>query len=132
MADASLALQRSIYALLMADPQLASMISGIFDHVPGGAKLPYIVIGEATAADWSAKGINGQRHTVTLHIWEKSRGRSEARTIMARLYDILNDADLALENGVLVLFRFDFSETLLDVDGETHHGIMRFRALTHA
>ena len=131
MAEAGLVLQKAIYDTLTADAALMTLVTGVFDHVPGGTNLPYVVIGEATAADWSTKDMDGQRHTVSLHVWAQGRGQAETKTIMARIYGLLHRAELTLENETLVLFRFDFSEALLDADGMTHHGILRFRAFTH-
>ena len=130
--DAGLAVQRAIFDRLAADAELSGLVSGLFDHVPEESSFPYVVLGEGTAVDWSAKDIDGQRHTLVLHVWSRARGRSEAKSIMGRLYDLLHRADLILVGHKLVILRFDFSETLREVDGLTYHGVMRFRALTQA
>ena len=51
---------------------------------------------------------------------------------MAEVTAALDRQSLALTGHRLVLLRFEFSETMLDPDGITRHGVQGFRALTEA
>ena len=130
-ADSSWELQQAIYTALTGDATLMAMIQGVHDHVPQGAAFPYVTVGEATARDWSAVGLNGIEATLILNVWSRARGRKEAKQIMAEMHRILDDANLAVSGHALVDLRFEFSETMLDPDGLTYHGVTRYRAKTH-
>ena len=130
--DAALALQQALYGRLSGDATLAGLVSGVFDHVPDETAFPYVTVGEDAATDWSTKTFDGQRHALTVHVWSRARGRTEAKTIMARLYALLHGATFAMAGHELILLRCDFSETRREPDGLTQHGVMRFRALTHS
>ena len=67
---------------------------------------------------------------VTLHVWSRGSGRKEALEIMGAARVVLHDQTLSLSGHRLVNLRHTFSEVRRDTDGETYHGIVRFRAVT--
>ena len=131
-ADSSWELQQAIYTALTGDPTLMALIAGVHDHVPQGAVFPYVTIGESTARDWSAVGIVGVEATLILHAWSRARGRKEVKQILSEIHRVLHDADLTVPGHHLLYLRFEFSESRLDTDGFTYHGISFFRAVTNA
>lgn len=130
-ADSAWELQKAVYNALVADATLAAMIAGVYDHAPQGAAFPYLVIGESTARPWGAAGLDGIEATLAVHVWSRARGLREVKTIAAEVYRILHDANLALTGHTLVSLRFAFSESALEADGITRHGVISFRAVTH-
>ena len=48
---------------------------------------------------------------------------------MEQIYDTLNNASLSVSGGQAVNMKQEFLTTLVDADGITRHGIMRFRAV---
>ena len=50
---------------------------------------------------------------------------------IAEIHRIMHDADLTVTGHELVNLRFELTQTFLDADGITHHGVTRFRAVTH-
>ena len=130
-ADSSWALQQAIYTALTGDSTLMAMITGVHDHVPQETAFPYVTIGESTARDWRTVGRKGAEATLILHAWSRSRGRKQAKQIIAEIQRIIDDANLTVPGHVLVWLRFEFAETILHDDGLTYHGITRFRAITH-
>lgn len=134
METAGWALQRSIYAALIGDATLTTLLGGthVYDHVPRGTGFPYITIGQTTERDWSSGNEEGSEHTLTLHIWSKAAGRKEVQTIMAAVRTRLHDQTLALAGYRLVNIRHEFSDLRRETDGETLRGLMRFRAVTEA
>ena len=129
--DSSWELQEAIYTALTGDAPLMALITGVHDHVPQDTAYPYITIGEASAIEWGAAGVDGIEVTLGLHVWTRSRGRKEAKQVMAEMHRILHGADLPVTGHNLVSLRFEFSQTLLDPDGTTYHGIARYNAVTH-
>jgi hypothetical protein len=130
-ADSSWPLQQAVYTALTGDVTLMAMVTGVHDRVPQGAAFPYITIGENTARSWGAAGVDGVEATLVLHAWSRARGRKEVKQIMAEIHRILDDAGLPVTGHALVNLTFEFSEYLPDADGETEHGLARYRAVTH-
>lgn len=63
-------------------------------------------------------------------MWSRAAGRKEVRTILEAVRAVLHDAVLTLTGHRLVNLRHEFSDTRRDPDGETYHGIVRYRAVT--
>ena len=130
MTDASWPLQKAIYDALVADATLLALVTGVYDHVPASAALPYVTLGPATATDWSSGSFDGQDHDVTVDVWSGAPGHGEAKQIMAAIYAALHDRNLTLAGATLVLMRYRASDVFTDADGESVHGVLRLRALT--
>jgi hypothetical protein len=132
MASASWALQQAIFAGLTADAALTALLGGqrVYDDVPERAEFPYVTFAVTSERDWSTGSEEGSEHSLTLHVWSRAGGRREAHEIMGALREALHDAALALTDHRLVNLRHEFSEARRDADGETYHGITRYRAVT--
>lgn len=129
MSQHSFKLQKAVYDALVGDSALSGMITGVYDDVPEGTGFPYVVIGDDTAINIGSKTVDALEHTLTLHVWSQYRGRKEVKEIMSRVYEVLHDYSLTMTNSVLVNLRQEFETTLVDGDGITRHGVMRFRAV---
>jgi hypothetical protein len=132
MSDLSWPLQQAIYDALLADGDLTSLMTGVYDQAPAEAVLPYVTLGPTSATDWSSASFSGQDHDLAIDVWTTGPGHGQAKRIMAAVYGALHDRDLTIAGGNLVLLQFRFSDVFTDADGETVHGAMRFRALTHS
>lgn len=143
-ADAQWPLQQAVWRALKDDPTLIALAPApsvspseakVYDYVDAAsATFPYIAIGPAETRDFSAKGLDGQEHTIHVHVWSRgtSRGSKEAKQIQAAVMDVLDRATLTVAGHTLVLMRFEFSTIFPEPDGLTLHGVQRFLALTHA
>jgi len=117
--------QKAIY-----DKLTDTLLTPVYDDVPQNGSFPYIVIGEDTSLSWDTDDSKGTESTLTLHVWSRKRGRKETKDIMQDVYEQLHRASLTLSAGEVITIDFEFGETFLDSDGESRHGVMRFRALT--
>ena len=117
------------------------MPARVFDQVPqdtwrrpaaGGGFPPYVVIGLATVRDFDTKTEDGCDQALLIHTWSRYRGFKEAKQIMAAVVDALDRQGLAIAGHALVQLRFEFSDSFLEEDGLTRHGVQRFRVLTEA
>ncbi len=133
MALHSVKLQTAIYSTLtsgtLTDISGTSITSKVYDDVPEGTAYPYIVIGEETAIPTGAKDTDGHEHTLTFHVWSQYRGRKEIKQIMEQIYTILHNVAISITGATLVNIRHEFERTLLESDGITRHGVIRFRAV---
>ena len=121
-------LQQSVYQLLSGDSTLLSMVSAVYDRPPQGSAYPYVTIGESTISDWSTKTTTGTEQILTLHVWSRNGCRKEAALIMERVYNLLHQASMSVTGQTLVQIRFVSGDILLENDGYTYQGIIRFRA----
>jgi hypothetical protein len=133
MSNAGWPLQQAIYAALAADAQLQALIGDpprVYDDPPGASTLPAVMIGDGLESDWSTQTEKGAEHDLTIHVWSRAGGRKEARMILARICGVLHLAALAPEDNTLVNLRFVSSQVFRESDGETYHGVARYRAVT--
>lgn len=122
--SAEFEIQRAIFT------RLSNILSiPVFDNVPDNAVAPYIVIGDDTMIEFDSDGGLGFEATLTIHTWSKYRGRAEVKGIMGLIYDALHRAEFTVQGYNLLGCDSEFSETFLESDGVTRHGVQRFRIL---
>lgn len=144
-ADSQWPLQQAVFSTLQADAALQGLTgqvpARVFDQVPQdlwqapdaeGRYPPYVVIGLSKAQDFDSKTEDGCDLTLMIHTWSRYRGFKEAKQIMAAIVDALDRQGLSIAGHDLIQLRFEFSDTFLEEDGLTRHGVQRFRALTEA
>lgn len=131
MADRTADLIEAVRNRLLADATLTALIgsSRVHAEIAPGAPLPYVEIGDLTAVDAGGMAMDAQEHTLTLHCWTES-SRLHCLEMVAAVRASLHDADLTLAAGRCPNMRCEFAETMRDPDGITHHGVLRFRAVT--
>jgi hypothetical protein len=121
--------QRAIFQALTGDPGLMAMVTGVHDHVDQGSAYPYVVIGEDAAAEWDTDTERGVTSLLTIHTWSREKGRMQTKEIQEAIYEILHRAELTINDAVFYGLSWEFSDSFLDPDGETRHGVMRFRLI---
>ena len=132
MSSSSWALQQSIFAALAANATLVALLGGprVYDDVPQASAFPYLTFGHSLVRDWSTGSEDGSEHVVTLHVWSQEKGKKEAHEIMGAVRTALHDQALSLAGHRLVNLRHELSEARREPDGDTTHGIVRYRAVT--
>lgn len=132
MASAGLELQKAIYGALKADVALTGLMGAarIHDDVPQRTQFPYVSFGRSLCRDWSTGTESGHEHVVTLHAWSRAAGRREVHEIMAAIERVLHDATITIAGHRLVNLRHEVSDARRDPDGDTYHGVVRYRAVT--
>lgn len=130
--SANWSLQKGIFETLTAAPQVTSLLGGanIYDHVPPNARFPYVTFGQSEVRDWSTGSEEGREHVLTLHVWSRTGGRKQTQEIIGALDEALQQLPITLDGERLVNLHFEFAEARRDPDGETVHGIVRYRAVT--
>ncbi len=125
-------LQKAVYQALKADGALSSQLGAnwLYDDIPQTADFPYVVIDQMRVNDWSTGTERGSEHIIMLHVWSRDHGRSEAYRIADAVRTALEDAELTLGDNHLINLVHQYSDLKRDEDGESWHGVMRFRAVT--
>ena len=104
----------------------------VYDEPPQNRAFPYVELGTIQTLPDRADCVEGSESFLTLHAWSRGVGMVETRRVIGAVRDALQDAELALEGHRLNLLEFQDARTLDDPDGLTKHGVLTFRALTHA
>lgn len=130
--SASWGLQKGIYETLKDNPAITGLLGGpnIYDDAPQNANYPYLTFGESIARDWSTGSDDGLEHILTLHVWSRAGGKKETHEIIEAIRQVLKNGAVPVDEHHLVNLRHEFSEARQDPDGETYHGIVRYRAVT--
>ena len=128
MALHGFALQEALYSRLNGDGALGALITGVYDAVPDDTTLPIVVIGPTTTSDDGSKTLDGRDYIFNVDVWSDYRGMKETKNIAARVYALLHEFDLSVSGANLIDLRCEFSSEVLENDGVTRHGVMRFRA----
>jgi hypothetical protein len=132
MVVATLALRRSLHDVLNDYAPLVAVLGGakVYDEPPRSAAFPYVTLGEAQTNDWSTGSSAGHEHALTLHVWSRQGGQSEAHVVAGEVIAALETMPLDPEGQTLVNLRFATADIRREADGHTWHGVVRFRAVT--
>lgn len=124
-----IALQTALYIYLTTGSPLQSY--SVYDDVPQVPSYPYVRIGETTVMPFDTDESQGLEITVTLHTWSQYDGNFEVKTIQLDLYNRLHRQEslVSVAGYNTVGITLDGSDVFLDEDGETRHGITRFRII---
>lgn len=117
---------KAVYVALDATSGLTGIIS---ESLSNADPFPKIWIEDGGADDWSNKDDNGLEAFVNLHVGSQKEGTKEIRGLMDKCHSALHNVDLVLANGQSVLCQFLRHDVVIDSDGITRHGIMRFKLL---
>lgn len=133
MSDATWALEVAVYDRI--DDVLGAMSPSVpvWDGAPddpSDSDFPYVEIGEASMSDASDKIVNGQEHSITLHIWSRDESTKEAKEIMSTIYENLHNANLTLTGYSVPICMCEFQNVLPDPEAGTIHGVARYRIVT--
>lgn len=120
------ALQAAIFNALDGVPGMPP----VYDDVPENVPFPYVVIGDDVSAAFDDDCGSGADSMVTIHVWSTYPGRAEAKQILDLIYRTLHRSNLVIAGNVTITIDADYQTTLLDPDGVTRHGVIRFRVLT--
>lgn len=125
-------IQQGVYQALASASGLTALLGGarIYDDPPQAASFPFVSIGQSVLSDWSTGTEEGAEHLLTLHVWSRTGGKKELHEIIEAIKDALHDQPLTLIDHHLVNLRHESSEARQDPDGDTFHGIVRYRAVT--
>ena len=117
---------KAVYVALDATTGLTGIIS---ESLSNADPFPKIWLEDGGADDWSNKDDNGLEAFVNLHVGSQKEGTKEIRGLMDKCHGALHNVDLVLANGQSVLCQFVRHDVVIDSDGITRHGIMRFKLL---
>jgi hypothetical protein len=113
-------LQAAIYQKLTTELPIA-----VYDAVPGGASLPYLVLGEDFVADYSTKDHVGENALITIHVFSRHQGMKEVKSIAESVIALLRDG-VAINGAMLCYSGLDTMRFIVEDDG-IRHGVVKLR-----
>lgn len=137
-----LALQSAIHGRLTGDAALMALVTGVYDAVPPGTSVPYVVIGEFTESENRAFDRGGHSLTATLHIYDQdgvafsgvaARGAKRSFNVLSEVIAALETLPItAVAGHALIECTYEFGTPLKEDDaagGFYRHIPARFRIL---
>jgi hypothetical protein len=122
----SLTVQKALFAALSGDAALMAAVTGVFDGVRAGARLPYVTIGPDTATDAGWKGGAATDHRLTVTVWDAGPGTASAKAIMALCETALAAVADEVDGIRIVWLRVAKRQVASAADGATQ-GIIELR-----
>jgi Protein of unknown function (DUF3168) len=118
--------QTAIYDALV--PALAPVL--VVDQAGPNQSFPYATIGEFICSETDTLGEQAVDMDVTVHLWSRQPGMQECQQLMTIAKDTLDRAVLPASGFQWVTTIWQYAQTLREPDGQTRHGILRFRVMT--
>lgn len=130
--SAALALRAAIRQRLAADAALSALTGGprIYDEPPRAALPPYVVLADCQSADVSGDVAPAEEHAVSLEVWSREGGLSEALKISDRVVRLLDGTALALDGFRLAGLAWRETAAARITDARYRRAAMTFRAVT--
>ena len=128
MAYHGFAIQEALYSRLNGDSTLGGLVTGVYDAVPDDTTLPVVVIGVGSSVDDGSKTLDAREYTINVDVWSDYSGLKQTKNIIKQVYSLLHEYALSVSGAALVDLRCEFTSELIENNGITRHGVMRFRA----
>jgi len=121
------AVQTAIYTRLVGYSPLSGVY--VYDGIPQGATAiyPSITIGEDISTAWDTDEKLGANIVLAIHTWSRTAGRHETKDLQGKIFDALARYEMTVTGYKLVTMEFEGEESFLEPDGETRHGVSKFR-----
>lgn len=120
-------LQKAIYTALSD-----ALSEDVYDHLPQDAVMPFVVIGNQFASDWSTNTTTGDRIRIRIHVFSEYDGKKELLQLMSEVKAELHQQrfDLSADGFNVADARHandNTQTTTLEDEGRTvKHGIIEF------
>ena len=94
----------------------------VYDHVPTGKKMPYVVLTDTSAESWDTKTVCGANVLATLKVLSEYQGDKEVAQ--------LSDAAISAIQGELLVLADDWQVVLSSVDSHSVERLESHREAT--
>lgn len=122
-----------IFTRLQADAALVTLVGGdasnISNHIPQDRSVEpgYIRARWGSADEWDTKNSDGLDGRYVFDVWTEKHGDMRVLEIFDRLKTLLHNLPFTSGSSQSLLLRFENSNTFIEPDGVTHHGVINFR-----
>ncbi len=126
--DAVIETQKAVFNVLTGDAELLAMVKSIYNFVPVGAKYPYVTIGQGLAKGFSSLNSRGFEVDLDITAYSQATTQKEALEITERIFQLLNQQNLVIDNFNFICASFTNSKTMRLSNGDIS-GTVSFKIL---
>ena len=121
----------TVYGALIGNSTLMGLVNNsIYDHVPDKEGFPFIAIGELIQTEANTGSPEQQvEASLTLHSYSRYDGRDQTHQIQEEINKTLHRANLVSSGVQFISVDHVQSQSFVDADGITRHGVMEFKIL---
>jgi len=121
----------TVYSALIGNSTLMGLVNNsIYDHVPDKEGFPFIAIGELIQTEANTGSPEQQvEASLTLHSYSRYDGRDQTHQIQEEINKTLHRANLVSSGVQFISVDHVQSQSFVDADGITRHGVMEFKIL---
>lgn len=123
------AAQQALMAKLTGDAVLMDRVSAVYDTVPQGSTLPYVVVDELTQETRPVLGENLWQVSMVLEVWSEPQGRKATLTALERMHGLLHHGTLAISGYSLREMRVEGASCVLAEQATRMVGTMEITLL---
>lgn len=104
-------------------------LAPVYNHVPQGTSVPYVVLGSPTEARFDAMQSPGKELTIQVHVVSGYRGDAQAATILSKAIELLHYARPTVSGHTLIAIQYESGDSYTElVEGQEYrHLIGTFR-----
>ncbi len=119
--------QKAVYDLLKSSAPLLVKVTGVFDAVPQRQAYPFVVVESISQREENTDDVLRRVVTVDVHTWSRYRGMKETHEIQDLIQRAVDrkTVDGGADYDVVGIFE-SVSDSFLDADGLTRHGVQSF------
>ncbi|HTV69328.1 MAG TPA: DUF3168 domain-containing protein [Rhizobiaceae bacterium] len=134
MASPEYELVGKVLSRLLAYPALQALIGPrAYYRAPANAVFPYVTTEDTDKLRADATCISGAEIYMRVHVYARDGNPLQiARQIAHEVENALHGHALDLPSNELIVFNHRQTQAFYDPDGLTGHGVVEFRAITHA
>jgi hypothetical protein len=113
MSLAMQAVQQALITKLTGDALLMDRLDAVYDTVPQGSAMPYLVVDELTQETRHGLGEEVWQVSVVLEVWSEPQGRKPNLVALERLHGLLHHGSLSISGYSLREMRVEGASCVL-------------------
>lgn len=127
--------QQAVFQKISAQADIVAGSIPVYDDVPqvndagDPVNFPYVVVGDDSLINWDTDTELGCEIEITIHTWSRYDGKKQLKLLQGYVYDALHRADFTISGYHVTLCVFTDSDSFVDADGKSRHGIQKFNLL---
>lgn len=99
--------QEAVFAALATDEALKTVLTGLYDEAPEGARYPYLTMGDTSASANGLKDRAGAQISFSVALWSNEPGQMQVKELMEQADRVLHRGGFSVPGYELVRLDLD-------------------------